>query len=88
MSSSLSSAALRKTGTYLAVIPRLQHHAGCVEMKCAASPGGTFFILEARACPVNRSAFRESADSLLPQVPILKEKPVGSALGPKANACG
>jgi hypothetical protein len=50
--------------------------------------GRHFFILEARACPVNRSKFRESADSLLPQVPILKEKSVGSALGPKANACG
>jgi hypothetical protein len=57
-------------------------------MKCAASPGGTFFILEARACPVNRSKFHDSADSLLPQVPILKEKSVGSALGLKANACG
>jgi hypothetical protein len=57
-------------------------------MKCAASPGGTFFILEARVCLVNRAKFRESADSLLPQVPILKEKSVGSALGPKANACG
>jgi hypothetical protein len=68
--------------------PESEHRIRCVEIKCAASPGGTFFILEARACPVNCSEFRDSADSLLPQVPILKEKSVGSALVPKANACG
>jgi hypothetical protein len=44
--------------------------------KCAASLGGTFFILFEHIGLSTRGAKSLAVDSNLPQVPILKEKPL------------
>jgi hypothetical protein len=44
------------------------------EKKCAASPGGTFFILFQSFALSTRGAGAPTADSNSPQAPILKEK--------------
>jgi hypothetical protein len=54
-------------------IATFRHHARA-EMKCAASPGGTFFILVPGFGLSTRALARAESDSIMPQVPILKEK--------------
>jgi hypothetical protein len=50
-----------------------RHHAR-PEKKCAASPGGTFFILFQGFALSTRGKEYRFADSNSPQAPILKEK--------------
>jgi hypothetical protein len=50
-----------------------RHHAPA-EKKCAASPGGTFFILFQGFALSTRGTEYRFADSNSPQAPILKEK--------------
>jgi hypothetical protein len=57
----------------------LRDHARA-EKKCAASPGGTFFILLQAFVLSTRGSGAPFADSNLPQVPILKEKLLVAAI--------
>jgi hypothetical protein len=52
--------------------PTFRRHAQA-EKKCAASPGGTFFIVLQDFALSTRGANRRFADSNSPQGPILKE---------------
>jgi hypothetical protein len=52
--------------------PPFRHHAQA-EKKCAASPGGTFFILLQSLALSTRASNQRFADSNSPQAPILKE---------------
>ena len=53
-------------------VPTFRDHAP--EKKCAASPGGTFFILLQGLALSTRGLVTPLSDSNLPQGPILKEK--------------
>ena len=56
---------------FRALVTAFRGHARA-ETKCAASPGGTFFIL-LPAPALSTQAQRNQSDSIVPQPPILKE---------------